>query len=68
MNGFNPMAMPYLTPNSNTTTDDYMTPLPALSLAEQGYQAPTYSTDDFRRYDIPSQHYTVRHVDPSRPY
>ncbi len=63
MNGFNHMAMPYLTPNSNTTTDDYMTPLPALSLAEQGFRAPTYSTDDFRRYDIPTQHYTVRHVD-----
>ena len=51
MNGYDHMAMPYLPPNSNTTTDHYLTTLPGVGLAEQSFHAPTYSTDDFRRYD-----------------
>ena len=49
MHGYNHMAMPYISPNSNTTTDDYMTPLPAMGLGEQSFPTPTYSTDDYRR-------------------
>lgn len=49
MNGYNHMAMPYLPPHSNTTTDDYLAPLPAMGLTEQSFPTPTYSTDDFQR-------------------
>lgn len=59
MNGYNHMAMPYLPPHSNTTTDEYMTTLPAMGLAEQSFSTPTYSTDDFRRYDLHPKRYTV---------
>lgn len=48
MNGYDHMAMPYLPPNSNTTTDDYLNTIPAMGLAEQSFQTSTYSTDDFR--------------------
>ncbi|KAF6222002.1 hypothetical protein HO133_001970 [Letharia lupina] len=55
MNGYDHMAMPYLPPNNNTTTDDYLTTLPAMGLAEQSFQTPTYSTDDFRSIHSISQ-------------
>lgn len=51
MNGYDHMAMPYLPPTTNTTTDDY---LPAMELAEQSFHAPTYTTDDYRRYRLKS--------------
>lgn len=52
MNGYDHMAMPYLPPNTNTTTDEY---LPAMGLAEQSFHAPTYSTDDYRSINSISQ-------------
>ena len=52
MNGYDHMAMPYLSPNNNTSTEEYQSNLPTMSLAEQSFQAPTYSTDDLRRYDL----------------
>ena len=66
MNGYEHITMSYLPPNTNTTTDDYMTPLPALGLAEQSFQTPTYSNDHFRRYDVHLNPYVVRHADRSR--
>lgn len=49
MNGYDHMAMPYLPPNSNTTTDDYLTHIPSMGLAEQSFQMPSYSTDEFQK-------------------
>ena len=55
MNGYHHMPMPYIPPNSNANTDDYLN---TMSLAEQSFQTPTYSTDDFRRYALHAQGYT----------
>ena len=64
MNGYDHMAMPYLQPHTNTSTDDYQTTLPTMSLAEQSFQTPTYSTDEFRRYFLPRPRGdTVHHTD-----
>ena len=68
MNGYDHMAMPYLPPNNNTTTDDYLTTLPAMGLAEQSFQTPTYSTDDFRRYESHPERCTVHHSNQSHHF
>ncbi|CAD6582870.1 MAG: hypothetical protein ASARMPRED_001090 [Alectoria sarmentosa] len=55
MNGYDHMAMPYLPPNNNTTTDDYLTHIPSMGLAEHSFQMPSYSTDEFQSINSMAQ-------------
>lgn len=70
MNAYDHMTMPYLPPNSNAATDDYLTTLPAMGLSEQSFQTSTYKypTEEYRGYDFHSKPYTVLHLIQSLPF